>query len=171
MLFRSILTNSQASNDVPIVHANYSKYRLQLTKGGVNLFELRRRGAPVTDHDVHRRAFGSANSSLHAKTFVIDRKQVFIGSLNLDPRSVVHNTEVGVLVESPELAKSVAGSIRTLQSPAWSYRLVMTNKGKLNWVGDDSNGKEIRFECDPDTTWWDRFKNGLMGLLPVQGQT
>lgn len=166
-----ILTNSQAATDVPIVHAEYAKYRLPLTKGGVDLFELRRRGAPVEHDDDQHRAFGSWNASLHAKTFVVDRERVFIGSLNLDPRSVELNTEVGVLIESPELAERVAGSIATLMSPAWSYRLVLTPNGKLNWVAEDAGGNEIRLTVDPDTSWWDRFKCGMMGLLPIEGQT
>jgi putative cardiolipin synthase len=102
---------------------------------------------------------------------VVDRQRVFIGSLNLDPRSIVHNTEVGVLVESPELAESVAGSITTLQSPAWSYRLVLTPKGELNWVGEDASGNDIRFNRDPETSWWDRVKCGFLRLLPIEGQT
>ena len=75
-----ILTNSQVSTDVALVHAGYSKYRPRLVEGGVELYELRRRGASVTNE---RRAFGSANASLHAKTFVVDRQRVFIGSLNV----------------------------------------------------------------------------------------
>lgn len=168
----TILTNSQTATDVPVVHANYAKYRARLVKGGIALYELRRRGAPVRDEDDDKkRTFGSGNSSLHAKTFVVDRQQVFIGSLNLDPRSIVHNTEVGVLIESPELAECVAGSITMLQSPAWSYRLVLSATGDLNWVGEDASGNEIRLQCDPDTSWWDRFKCGLLRLLPIEGQT
>jgi len=166
-----ILTNSQASNDVPVVHANYAPYRLPLVKGGVRLYELRRRGAPVTDEKEDERAFGSANSSLHAKTFVVDRERAFVGSLNLDPRSFVYNTEVGVVIESPELAGSVAESISLLLSPAWSYQLVQSPTGGLNWVGEDESGKEIRFKRDPDISWWGRFKSRVLGLLPIEGQT
>jgi putative cardiolipin synthase len=166
-----ILTNTLASNDLAIVHSMYAKYRLRLVKGGVALFELRRRGAPFADGHVHKRAFGSVNSSLHAKTFVIDRERVFIGSLNLDLRSVVYNTEVGVLIESPELAQSVAESITALQSPEWSYQLVLTPGGGLNWVCTDGAGKELRFRHEPDTTWWGRLGNRFLGLLPIEGQT
>jgi putative cardiolipin synthase len=164
-----ILTNSLAANDVPIAHANYAKYRRPLLKGGVELFELRRQGAP--GENTARRGFGSTNASLHAKTFVIDRERVFIGSVNLDPRSVVINTEVGVLIDSPVLADDVAGSINTLMSPAWSYRLGLSPSGKLTWACADAQGQEITFETDPDTSWWKRFTTGLMGLLPLESQS
>jgi putative cardiolipin synthase len=162
-----ILTNSQVSTDVALVHAGYSKYRSRLLKGGVELFELRRLGASATKDT---RAFGSANSSLHAKTFVVDRQRVFIGSLNLDPRSVAINTEIGVLIDSPALAESVAGKITALMSPAWSYRLVRSPDGKLIWLCEDTSGRELRFRHDPGTSWWARFMNSLLGLLPVEGQ-
>jgi putative cardiolipin synthase len=170
-----ILTNSMAANDVEIVHAYYAKYRAPLIKGGVELYELRRRGAaardPDDDDDNDKRAFGSDNASLHAKTFVVDRERVFIGSLNLDPRSVVLNTEVGVLIDSPQLAEGVAKSITTLQSPKWSYRVTLNEKGKLRWTGDDANGQPVQFDHEPDTSWWDRMQSGFLGLLPIEGQT
>jgi putative cardiolipin synthase len=162
-----ILTNSQVATDVPVVHAGYSKYRSRLLQGGVELFELRRRGAEVKDQHL---AFGSANASLHAKTFVVDRERVFIGSLNLDPRSVVINTEIGVLVESPALAEGVAERINELMLPTWSYRLVRSPSGKLLWFCEDANGQEIRFTTDPETSGWDRFMSGLLGVLPIEGQ-
>ena len=165
-----ILTNSLAANDVPIAHANYAKYRKGLLRGGVEVFELRKRAA--TDASKRsQRGYGSVNASLHAKTFVIDRERVFIGSLNLDPRSVVINTEVGALIDSPDLASSVAGSITTLMGPEWSYGLALTEDGKLIWIGKDANGAETRLTTDPDTSWWDRFKTGLIGLLPLEGQS
>lgn len=164
----AILTNSRAATDVPLVHAGYSKYRVPLLKGGVELFELRRRGAQENNDD--EPAFGSANASLHAKTFVVDRERVFIGSLNLDPRSVVINTEIGVLVDSPELSEGVARSITLLMSPTWSYRLVLSANGKLEWIGEGEHGNETRFNVDPETSGWDRFMNGFLGLLPIEGQ-
>jgi putative cardiolipin synthase len=165
-----ILTNSHSATDVPIAHAGYSKYRARLLKGGVELFEMRRRGAPDTEERAEQRAFGSANASLHAKSFVIDRERVFIGSLNLDPRSVVLNTEIGVLIDSPELAQSVARSIDTLLTPAWSYRLTISPTGNIAWTCEDASGTEVRFNDDPETSLWDRLKNALLRLLPIEDQ-
>ena len=81
-----ILTNSLASNDVGLVHSGYSKYRKALLRGGVELHELNKDLARE-DSEVKRRWRGSSRASLHAKSFVFDRRQVFIGSFNLDPRS------------------------------------------------------------------------------------
>lgn len=163
------ITNSLAANDVPVAHAHYSKYRVRLLESGVGLFELRRRGA---DADAHAApAFSSSNASLHAKSFVIDRSQLFIGSLNLDPRSVVLNTEIGVLIDSPQMSEAVAQSMLTLMSPQWSYRLATSPSGKLCWIGVDAQGQETRFTHDPDTSWWQRFKVGILRVLPIENQT
>ena len=77
---------------------------------------------------------------LHAKTAVFDRKTVFVGSFNLDPRSRNLNTEIGILVESPALGRAVADSILNDTAPgnAWLVRL---NEGKTEWV-TVKNGKE-----------------------------
>lgn len=165
------LTNSLAANDVPIAHAGYSKYRQQLVKGGVEIFELRRRGANAPEDEENKPAYGSNNASLHAKSFVIDRRQVFIGSLNLDPRSVVLNTEVGVLIDSPVLAESVANSISSLMTPEWSYRLAVSPKGKLIWIGVNAAGSQMYFTDDPDTSFWKRCKIVIMRMLPIESQT
>ncbi len=164
-----ILTNSLAASDVPLVHSHYSKYRKKLVEGGVELFELRRRSAPDAKSEDAGRAFGSANASLHAKSFVVDRERVFIGSLNLDARSVVLNTEVGVMIESPVIAESVAKSMKMLMAPQWSFR-VMMDDGDLIWIGEDADGNEVRDTVEPDTTGWQRFKTKIMGILPIEGQ-
>lgn len=165
----TILTNSLAANDVGLVHAGYAKYRARLVRDGVRLYELRRRAADEDRVD-DGRAFGSANASLHAKTFVVDRERVFIGSLNLDPRSIALNTEVGVLIESRELAESVARMIQHLTRPELSYRLAIGPLGELLWIGQDRDGKEIVLRQDPDTSAWKRISNGFLGLLPIEGQ-
>ena len=99
-----VLTNSLASNDVLAAHAGHAEHRKELIAAGVELYELR------SDPAVKKRIFyltGSAHSSLHNKVMVFDRKDVFIGSLNLDPRSGDINTEAGLYIESPELAAQV----------------------------------------------------------------
>jgi putative cardiolipin synthase len=168
-----VLTNSLAATDGGVVHTWYSKYRKQLLESGVQLFELRRIAAADVSEDKsdgETRAYGSANAALHAKTFVVDEERVFIGSLNLDPRSVVLNTEIGVLIESPELSAAVADRIRSLMAPEHSYEVLLSPEGKMYWVCRDANGDEIRFDHDPDTSGWERFKTWLMRLLPIEGQ-
>ena len=99
-----MLTNSLASNDVLAAHAGHAEHREELIAAGVELYELR------SDPAVKKRTFhlsGSGRSTLHCKVLVFDRKDVFIGSLNLDPRSGDINTEAGLYIESPELAAQV----------------------------------------------------------------
>ena len=93
-----ILTNSLASTDVGIVHSGYAKYRKDLLRDGVELYEMNKRLTPQQRKE-KKGPHGSSKASLHAKSFVFDRQTVFIGSLNLDPRAVVINTENGLLIE------------------------------------------------------------------------
>jgi len=166
-----ILTNSLAATDVAAVHAGYAPCRRALLAGGVELFELRpSSGALIERH--HRGLFGSSQASLHAKTFTIDRRTVFVGSLNLDPRSVVLNTEQGLVVDSPELAADLARDFETLAGPELSYRLaIMTadHLPRLVWHGAD-DGRAFERRADPETSAWKRLSVCLLQLLPIQGQ-
>ncbi|MBS1135759.1 MAG: hypothetical protein H6R02_2900, partial [Burkholderiaceae bacterium] len=100
-----ILTNSLAASDVSAVHAGYAKHRAALLKAGVQLYELK----PTAGRDapVDRAGLGSSSSAgLHAKTFAVDGKRVFVGSFNFDPRSARLNTEMGMVIDSPKLARN-----------------------------------------------------------------
>ena len=99
-----VLTNSLASTDEPIVHVGYSRYRETLLKMGVDLYEL---SAPRLKGSKRQLMFGQSLGRLHAKLAVIDGEQVFIGSMNLDPRSATINTEIGSITTSPTLAREL----------------------------------------------------------------
>src|SRR6266576_4725632 len=118
-----VLTNSLAATDVWLVHAGYMKYRRPLLEHGVKLYELRPEAAGATKPRRSKATIGSSRASLHGKSFVFDRSSVFIGSLNLDPRSLLHNTEVGVLVSSVELAGEVAALFERWASPQMAYEV------------------------------------------------
>src|SRR5690606_33208058 len=94
-----VVTNSLAANDVPAVHSGYARYRAPLLRGGVQLHEMRARGAGGIAG-----VLGSSGASLHTKAFVVDDARGFVGSFNLDPRSANLNTEMGVLFDDPALA-------------------------------------------------------------------
>ena len=166
----TILTNSLASTDVAAVHAGYAPYRPALLEAGVKLYELKP-DAPL--RPLHERVLRSEvpRSSLHAKAFVVDRKRFFVGSLNLDPRSVVHNTEMGILVENPELAESFVDHVFA-GLPANAYRLVLTEDAsgpsRLEWVTREQD-REARYGKEPETGFWRRFAVKLIGLLPIEG--
>jgi putative cardiolipin synthase len=167
-----ILTNSLASTDVSIVHAGYSRYRKELVRAGVELYELNE----VTSKE-ERRAWSQgeierARSSLHAKSFVVDRETVFIGSLNLDARSVVQNTEIGVVLESAEIGGLIADSFdQRIDEVGFRLSLEEDAQGQeqLTWHGL-VEGEPVTFSSDPNTSFWRRFGVGFMRLLPIESQ-
>ena len=161
----SILTNSLASNDEPVVHTGYARYRTALVRAGVDLYEL----SPSRIHLAQRLMFpGMSLGRLHAKTAVIDRSIVFIGSMNLDPRSATKNTELGIIAESPELARDVSRVIHIskLQS---AYRLRFAPDGEsLQWLAMDADA-EVVMVVEPDTSFFSRLKNMLLApFVPEQ---
>ena len=161
----TILTNSLAATDEPLVHTGYSRYREPMLQAGVDLYEL----SPARTQRNRRLGFlGSSLGRLHAKTVVIDRATVFIGSMNLDPRSESKNTELGILVNSPQLAKEVIRVIHIskLQS---AYRVrIGPEHGGLEWLTMDDNVEMILLE-EPESSFAMRVQNILFGpFVPEQ---
>jgi putative cardiolipin synthase len=154
-----VLTNSLAATDEPAVHVGYRKYRPQMLSLGVDLYEL----SPVRVSRNNRLGmFGSSHGRLHAKTAVIDRETVFIGSMNFDPRSEKHNTEMGVLVQSPALAREVLRlmDLDKLQA-SYRVRLAADGSGDIEWLTMDDDGEMVLHE-EPDTGLWDRIALDLL---------
>jgi putative cardiolipin synthase len=162
-----ILTNSLAATDVWLVHAGYSKYRRRLLEQGVEIYELKpesQRGAGI------KGLVGSSRASLHGKTFVLDRDAVFVGSLNIDPRSLQQNTEMGVFVNSRDLAREVAVLFEQWAGPAPSYQVTLVNarRGRrLLWVGMD-DGRPVQFIREPRAGFWRRLGARVCSLLPIE---
>jgi len=155
-----VLTNSLAATDVWLVHAGYMKYRRPLLQAGVKLYELRPEAAGARGPRGSGIAIGSSRASLHAKTFVFDRTSVFIGSVNIDARSLEQNTEVGVLVESPELAAQVADLFDRWASPALSYEVTRGAGGRLEWTGG--------FTHEPNAGFWRPLGARFFSHLPIE---
>src|SRR5881394_541709 len=157
-----VLTNSLAATDVWLVHAGYMKYRRPLLERGVRLYELRpeaaARGAPRPR--ASKATIGSSRASLHGKSFVFDRSSVFIGSLNLDPRSLLHNTEVGVLVTSAELAGEVAALFERWASPEMAYEVTRGRNGGLQW-------RPGGFTTEPGAGFWRPLGAKFFSHLPI----
>ena len=166
-----ILTNSLASTDVGAVHAGYSKYRKPLLRGGVELYEIDKTLTRAERRD-KKGVEGSSKASLHAKSFVIDREQVFIGSLNLDPRSIVENTEIGILLESPDIASRLGDWFEQIARKG-AFRLVLEKdadgKEELRWYRE-RDGRTSIYTTEPNTGFWRRFGVGLLRLLPIESQ-
>jgi putative cardiolipin synthase len=160
-----ILTNSLAATDVWLVHAGYRKYRRPLLKQGVELFELK----PETKRTAGLRGMvGSSRASLHGKTFVLDRASVFVGSVNLDPRSLDQNTEDGVVVHSPALAGEVAALFEKWASPDLSYAVRLgSSGGGLQWSGRQ-NGTAVQFNQEPQASLGRRLGASVFSYLPIE---
>ena len=165
-----VVTNSLASNNHRIVHAKYANYRKRLLEAGIDLYEIRAE-AELTDIDTP--FGGSKETVLHAKSFVVDREKVFIGSLNFDPRSFVENTEIGVVFSSEEIASEI-GQWFDENILQVSYHVSLESSkngtGRLVWQETEPTGNQKTFHREPDTTWWTRFKVKLMSFLPVESQ-
>jgi len=166
-----ILTNSLASNDVSVVHAGYAKYRKALLRGGVELYEMNRK-LTREQREEKKGTGGSSKASLHAKSFVFDRNQVFIGSLNLDPRAMIHNTEIGVVLTSPEIAQGMGSWFdNNIGKLAFRLELKRGEDGSetLLWHGL-VDGKPETFDAEPYTGFWKRLGIGFLRLLPIESQ-
>jgi len=166
-----ILTNSLSSNDVGIVHAGYAKYREDLLRNGVELYEMNKKLTRAQRKE-KKGVGGSSKASLHAKVFVLDRKQVFIGSLNLDPRSFYENSEIGLILNSTEIAEGMAEHFdRDIEKHTFTLELKKDQEGyeELLWHGYEG-GNPVTFDVDPYTGFWRRFGVGFMGILPIESQ-
>lgn len=162
-----ILTNSYEATDVGAVHAGYMKRREDLLKAGIELYELKQNSSGNLQK-VGKNRFGSSGSSLHAKTFAIDNKRVFVGSFNFDPRSANLNTELGFVIHSPKLAKEISGLFDN-QIPYESYQLVLNDQGKLHWI-ERTQSKEppIIYNQEPGTHVLNRLWLKFLSKLPIE---
>jgi putative cardiolipin synthase len=159
-----ILTNSLAATDVIAVHAGYRKYRKKLIKAGIELYELKP-SARFLHSKAQRLIEGSSSASLHAKYMVIDQRYVFVGSANIDPRSNALNTEIGIIVESAELARQTKKLFDDSTSLNNSYRPVLN--GKLNWITQD-DAHETRYSHEPEVGALRKAGVFLLSLLPFE---
>jgi putative cardiolipin synthase len=165
-----ILTNSLATNDLVPGHAGYSRYREDLLRRGVELYEFRpAAAAPRTNWSP---LAATSKASLHSKAMVLDREKVFIGSFNLNPRSVELNTEIGVIVDSVELAQQVRDfmDVGTTPANAWQLHLA-TETGRseqLVWSARDDSGAPVIHDTDPEVSNWRRFTAWFIALLPIE---
>ncbi len=170
-----VLTNSYAANDVAVVHAFYSKYRERLLKNGVQLYEflpaLDKNAQNKNNGAIERRAKishnGLSRSSLHAKLFALDNAQVFIGSFNFDPRSAYLNTEIGVIIHSPTLAKTIHTTLDN-NLDEYAYRVSLNPKGRITWTRKTPVG-ELTTDKEPRMRWWQRYSLKALSWLPLEG--
>jgi cardiolipin synthase C len=167
----AILTNSLTSAPDLIAHSGYIKYRVALLKDGVELYEVRSLLGSTRGSGETAVVSRYGNYGLHAKLWVYDRKRMFIGSMNFDQRSKHLNTEIGLLIDSPELAQeTVARFDRMVQpenvyTPAWREPGAGT-PGHLVWDTRE-DGKQVEYGQEPARSSWQKFKLTVMSWLPM----
>jgi putative cardiolipin synthase len=167
-----ILTNSLASTDVPAVHGAYRKYRKPLVEAGAELSEIRAiPGQALEGAGGMGGGSGSdAPFALHAKIYVFDHKRVFIGSANFDRRSFHLNTELGLMIDSPELARQIIARFDEFAALPNSYQLVLDPAGplgpRLRWR-TQLDGKSIELDDDPDASPERRLQAAFYSVLPI----
>lgn len=166
-----VLTNSLASTDVTAVHAGYKRYRKALLRGGVALYELDKK-ITRKEKKAKKGKFGASKASLHTKSFVLDRNQVFVGSLNLDPRSFVENTEIGLVIDSEKMARELAAWFdQSVADLAFQLELRVNEDGpdQIRWHRK-KQGESTVYLRDPGTSLIKRVWVDLLGLLPIESQ-
>ena len=164
----SALTNSLASNDLTTNHSGYARRRQAMLENLVDLYELRPDAAVCQDlvESIHKcdedTLFG-----LHAKSMVFDRKIVFIGSFNVNQRSVFLNSETAMIIHSPEFAEQIATDIENSFNGENSWQLELTTDGELEWL-ENTNSEVKRYRHEPKTGFWRRFTSGFYSLFPIE---
>ncbi|MGI9537508.1 MAG: phospholipase D family protein [Desulfocapsaceae bacterium] len=159
------LTNSMASNDVLPNHASYAMVRRKMLNSGISLYELR----PDAESCLGLIGFQEycdqdSFLSLHSKSAVFDRQTLYIGSLNLNLRSVYLNTEVGMIIDSPVLAEQLSRQIEMNMRPVNSWQILIEDD-QLRWI-TTVNGINKTTSIEPRTRWLQRFKAGVLMILP-----
>ena len=157
----TVVTNSLATNNHTPVHSAYAGYRRRLLDAGVELWEARVDAAKITLSDGESQL---DKLTLHTKGILIDRSRVFVGSLNLDPRSIDINTEMGLLIESPKMGEWMTDRVRARIS-TMAYRVKMDEDRNLRWHAI-IDGKEVIETQEPQTTLGQRFMAWLMKIAP-----
>lgn len=155
-----IVTNSLASNNHIPVHSGYAKYRKDVIEAGAELYEARANAA----REVQGTEDGPDALTLHTKAFLIDGRYLFVGSLNLDPRSIAINAEMGLLIDSREMVSQWT-STADERLATQTYRVLLNDRGKLEWHAT-INGEKVIETKEPLTSWWLRFKAWFMKIAP-----
>ena len=160
-----IATNSLAATNHSIVHSGYAPYRKDLLKMGVSLFEVK---PNASLEEVKRGGSGANLATLHTKAFLVDRSKFFLGSFNWDPRSARINTELGVIIESPELGQYLGERVYN-SIYQQTYKVFLNGKNKIRWV-EWVDDEPVIYTKEPKTGFWRRFSANAARILPIRGQ-
>ena len=162
----SILTNSLDSTDVVPVYGHYALSREDMLESDIQLWELR---PDAEREDRARIGLGLSQSSLHTKAFAIDQKYLFVGSFNWDPRSLWINNEMGVLIESPKIARD---AVRRFEENIRrnAYELRLDENGEILWIERRDDRSTVIYRDEPAGSPSRVFLSRIYGALPIGGQ-
>ena len=158
-----ILTNSIRSNNHLAAHSAYRKHINELLANGAQLHEVR-----IDALDRHFYMFPPTDKkslALHAKALVIDRDKVFIGSANLDPRSLRLNTEMGLLVNSKALNAEVRSMVERDFSQDNAWHLKFDEGGNVIWVSGN-----VVLTSQPAASFMQRIEDWFFMHLPIEDE-
>ena len=158
-----VLTNSLASNNHIVAHTGYKRWRERLIEAGIELYESRSDSSAVSYYTTPPTKPGFLG--LHSKATVVDDTWSYVGSPNVDPRSMVLNTENGFFVESADLAARVTKLIERDIEPGNAWRVSLDEKGKLRWTSDVAT--ETR---QPAKSFAQRVVEFFVNLMPIKDQ-
>jgi putative cardiolipin synthase len=168
-----ILTNSLNSTNEVSAHSGYMHYRRLLLEDGIELYEQRALLGPGSHGTGQSRAMSRLGTyGLHAKLLVFDRQAVYAGSMNFDQRSRLLNTEVGVIIDSPELAQQTATRFESMTQPASAYAVSLQSLGPgkpavMVWRTLE-NERPVEYRREPSNSPWRRMEATLLSMLPIQ---
>jgi putative cardiolipin synthase len=161
-----VLTNSLQSAPGLVAQSGYMKFRFSLLNHGVELHEARALLGSAHGSGQTKRISSYGTYALHAKIFVFDRRQVFMGSMNFDQRSKRLNTEIGLIIDSPELAQQTALRFEGMVQPENAYAVGLRDRRHLVWETQEG-GRTVRYDREPERGQGQRLQAELLSLLPL----
>jgi len=171
-----VATNSLATNDVWVVHSGYAPYRKDLLSQGVQLYEMKS-SAFHKYREAFRKYVEVDEVRLHIKAIVLDRRYVIMGSSNFDPRAFDYNTEIGLVIDSPELADQMLGGFDKLIAPENGFRLFLVDeqddsgrvRQKVRWETVE-DGETVIYKDEPGAGFWRKFGAWFVRVFPIEGK-
>jgi len=160
-----LMTNSLGATDEPLVYWRYARKREAMLKAGVTIYEL---SPSLVRKTQEFGTFGRSMGRLHAKLATVDRRWLYVGSMNLDGRSALYNTEIGLIVDSPQIVADVR-KLRVHDDIRSAYRVRLRADGKgVEWVETDAGGRETVHLDEPDDSWALRLKNWFLAPFVME---
>jgi cardiolipin synthase C len=169
-----IVTNSLESTRDILAYAGYTRSREALLREGIDLYEVRAQLGTTRGSGQTPRVSRLGHYGLHGKLVVFDRERTFIGSMNFDERSRHLNTEIGLIIASPELAEQTAARFNAMAQPENAYRPSLVTGavaagGRLQWSTQE-NGAPVIYKTEPSPSPWKRLITRILAWLPVRNE-